>query len=334
MNHHAHNAPRVRRYAQSVNILIATSTKSCNGSRGRAWLPAGVLLRRYDPGKSAGPASVTRGTANRKEAGLTAVSTPVRLLNRFRAVPRSTTLEIAAIAAITLLALFLRFYDLTSLPNGMHGDEAVAGIEAQRIIDHGGIGVYSPLAAGQPAGPLYLFAVAIGLFGHTLFAVRLVPALLGTLTIPLLYAVVRRSLGREVALASAFFFAVMGWHIHFARIGFPLESWPFFTLLAYGALVEAVRSGSWRWWTAAGALMSVGIYVYNGHPPVLAATALFLCGFVMVRGRKQLLPNVGALLTFIAAAFVIAVPMISYAADDSNGFFDHIDRDRITAAAD
>ena len=92
-------------------------------------------------------------------------------------------------------ALVLRFYDLPYSPNGMHGDEAVAGLEAQRIVDDGEIGPYSPPAAGQPAGPLYLFAIPVAILGHTLLAVRFVPAVIGSLTIPLLYVVARRSLG-------------------------------------------------------------------------------------------------------------------------------------------
>ncbi len=263
---------------------------------------------------------------------------PASWLNRTLAalanLPLAVQLEIAAVVAIALLGFVLRTIDLASLPNGMHGDEAVAGLQAQHILDHGGIGVYSRPAAGQPAGPLYLFAIPVWLLGHTLLAVRLVPAILGALTVPLLYAVVRRSLGREIGIAAAFFLAVMGWHIHFARIGFPLESWPFFTLLAVGALMEAVRSGSWRWWAIAGALTAAGVYVYNAEPLMLAAIGIFLAGLVVVRGRGQLVENARALATFAGAALIVAIPMVSYVADESNHYFDHINRDKITATAE
>jgi 4-amino-4-deoxy-L-arabinose transferase-like glycosyltransferase len=229
-----------------------------------------------------------------------------------------------------VIAFTVRFHDLTTLPNGMHGDEAVAGLEAQRILDSGGIGPYSPPAAGQPAGPLYLFAVAVWAFGHSLFAVRLIPALVGSLTVPLLYAVVRRSLGVPTALMGAFFLAVMGWHIHFARVGFPLETWPFVVLLAVGALVEAVRSGSLKWWALAGALTSSGVYVYNGHVLMLGVAGVFLLGFLIVHRGAPLMGDLSGIVMFASAGFVVALPMVSYAADSSNGYFEHFDRDTVT----
>ena len=143
--------------------------------------------------------------------------------------------EAFLVSALTGVAALLRLIELTGIPGGLHGDEAVAGLEAQRVLHDGSIGLYSRLAAGQPTGPLYLDALSVKLFGNTALAVRLVPALLGTLTIPLLYVVVRRSLGRQLAALAALLFAVMQWHIHFARIGFPLEAWPLVAVAATGA---------------------------------------------------------------------------------------------------
>ncbi len=247
---------------------------------------------------------------------------------------RNTGIEVAAVATITLIALVLRCWDLTLLPNGMHGDEAVAGLEAQRVLEHHWIGVYSLPAAGQPAGPLYLFALPIQVLGHTLLAVRVIPMLLGTVTVPLLYLVTRKSLGREVALAASLVLAVMGWHIHFARIGFPLEAWPLVTLLAVGAMTEAVRGGSWLWWAVAGTATSAGIYVYNSHWMMLLAFAVFLLGFLILHRSAPLMKDISGIAVFGAAALVVALPMLSFAASPENGYFDHFERDAITSSGE
>jgi 4-amino-4-deoxy-L-arabinose transferase-like glycosyltransferase len=155
---------------------------------------------------------------------------------------------------IVALAAFLRFYQLAELPAGLHGDEAVSGIEARRILRLGSIGPYSPLALGQPSGPLYLFTVPLKLFGNTIFAVRSLSALIGTLTVLLFYFVLRRPFGATVALTGAGLLAVANWHIHFARIGFPLETWPFCVLLAAWAFSEAAHREKWYWWAATGGL--------------------------------------------------------------------------------
>src|SRR3712207_6029897 len=68
--------------------------------------------------------------------------------------------EAATLAIVLGVALLLRVYQLSTLPSGLHGDEAVAGLEAQRILRDGYIGPYTPRALGFPAGPLYLTALS------------------------------------------------------------------------------------------------------------------------------------------------------------------------------
>lgn len=113
---------------------------------------------------------------------------------------RGRALELVALAAIVLIALALRTYALDTVPLGLHGDEAVSGLEAERILRDGNIGPYTGEALGQPTGPLYLIALAVHFLGNTIVAVRLVPALLGTTTILALFVVARRSFGPTVAL--------------------------------------------------------------------------------------------------------------------------------------
>ena len=104
--------------------------------------------------------------------------------------------EFLVVALLFAGAAWLRFWHLVDIPGGFHGDEAVAGLEAGRILREGSIGPYSPLALGQPSGPLYLVALPVRLFGHTIWAVRAVSELLGTLTVVLLYFGLRRTSGR------------------------------------------------------------------------------------------------------------------------------------------
>ena len=66
--------------------------------------------------------------------------------------------ELVFVAALTLVAAFLRVYNLTGLPEGLHGDEAVTGLDALRVMREGWIGPYVGSALGQPTGPLYFTA--------------------------------------------------------------------------------------------------------------------------------------------------------------------------------
>ncbi|CAA9535063.1 MAG: hypothetical protein AVDCRST_MAG73-1303 [uncultured Thermomicrobiales bacterium] len=265
--------------------------------------------------------------------------------------------EVALALAILVVGAVLRFDDLVTVPRGLHGDEAIAGMEGQRILDQGWIGPYSVDARGQPSGPLYLTAASVAVFGKTVFAVRVVSAVAATLTLIALYWMLRRHAGARTALAGTAILAVMSWHLHYAHIGFPLATWPLITVLATGALLEAIRNGDWRWWAAAGALAGLGIYSYNAHLvflPILgvvAAYALFrwtVLGVGAALGLVALAPNALTVLllaasivwllldrrlversvllrasAFGAALVVVGLPMALYAFDEANGYLNH-----------
>jgi 4-amino-4-deoxy-L-arabinose transferase-like glycosyltransferase len=231
--------------------------------------------------------------------------------------------EIGMVAIVLAIAAFLGLHDLTSLPPGLHGDEAAAGLEARRILDEGWNGPYSPLALGQPSGPLYLTAASVWLFGNTIFAVRLVPAVMGTLTVAVLYFLLRRNLGARAALVGAALLAVMTWHVHFARIGVPVATWPFVVLVATGALMEALRSGSWFWWAAAGATAGLGIYAYNAHPLVLGITGLFVLVHLLTGERVASRCSTARVAVFAIALAIVALPMARLAADPNSGYLNH-----------
>ena len=77
--------------------------------------------------------------------------------------------ELLFVAALTGVAAFLRIYNLAGLPQGLHGDEAVTGLDALRVMREGWIGPYVGSALGQPAGPLYFTAFIFMLSDDTLF---------------------------------------------------------------------------------------------------------------------------------------------------------------------
>ncbi len=231
--------------------------------------------------------------------------------------------EFALVMLLFLGASWLRFSHGVEVPGGFHGDEAVVGLEAGRILKEGSIGPYSPLALGQPSGPLYLFALSVRLFGPTIWAVRAVSALLGTLTVVTLYWMLRRHHGRTLAFLCATFLATLNWHIHFSRIGFPLIAWPLCVLAATFAALEALKRQQTRWWILSGFLAGLGIYVYNAHILFLLALGFWLW-FSLARQRDvSLARRVAWLNCFAATVAFCAVPMARYALDPANDYFSH-----------
>lgn len=253
-----------------------------------------------------------------------------------RAVPRPTVATISAVAVLGLFAIVLRTINLASLPSGLHGDEAVVGLEAERVLREGWIGLYSPFAAGQPAIPLYLWAPFAWLFDNGILTVRVLPALIGSLTTVLVFLVLRRDLGFTGAFVAALLLGGMVWHLHYSRIAFPVVFWPLLILVTQWALVRAFGRGSYRWWIAAGALAAFGVYVYNAHWIAGAAIALAGVGFLVIegvtRGRQQLRRILPRAAVAGLAALIVLGPILYLLLDSDSKYSRHFERDSFIAS--
>lgn len=233
-----------------------------------------------------------------------------RQQSRLRPVAARQWIAPVLILLITGVGLLLRVINLTTIPAGLHGDEAIVGMEGQRVLREGLIPPYSSSALGQPTGPFYLSAFTVWLWENTVFAVRISAAIFGTLAIPALYLVVRRSLGIPVALMSATLLAALGWHIHYSRIAFPLPAWPLWVILTVGTIAQATRTGSYLWWAAGGAMSGSGMYVYNAHPLTLLILCLFVGAFLLSRRPFDVRSVFARGATFAGALLASLLPML------------------------
>jgi hypothetical protein len=124
--------------------------------------------------------------------------------------------ELLIVALITLGAALLRFIDLGQLPRVINGDEGLIG---QFVLAAKSNPLANPWSLFENIGGLYRHGIGlmIKLFGQTPFALRLLPAISGTLAIPALYLLARQLFGKRVALFAAILLAVSHAHIHFSR---------------------------------------------------------------------------------------------------------------------
>src|SRR5581483_2250847 len=145
-------------------------------------------------------------------------------------------LDLALAVSLTALAAVIRIWHLGTVPLGLHGDEALTGIDAGRVLHEGWIGPYVISALGQPTGPLYFTALLFKFLPQDTFTIRLSAALFGAATIPLAYAAFALMFTRTVGAFAALFLAVMTWHLHLSRTGFMVTAWPFVEMLVLVAL--------------------------------------------------------------------------------------------------
>ena len=174
-----------------------------------------------------------------------------------------------ALLLITALAAFLRFWQLDRIPPGFHYDEAYEALEAWRVLTQRGYHpIFFPGNFGVEPMFIYLTSLAFRLFGETPIVMRGVAALIGTLTVPALYALGRELMRSDklmpaaLPLFAAFALAIMRWHIFFSRVGIEPILVPFLLTLMLWAFWRARRTNSLVAWIAFGVTAGLGPYTY------------------------------------------------------------------------
>jgi 4-amino-4-deoxy-L-arabinose transferase-like glycosyltransferase len=216
---------------------------------------------------------------------------------------------------ITLLAAILRLYSLDRLPPGLYHDEAFNGLDALGVIA-GQRPVFFEANNGREPLFIYLAAASVSLLGRSPIAVRLVAALLGTLTVPATYTMARECLGRRAALLTALVTAITFWHVNLSRIGFRAVGLPLFSALTLLFLARALQRGQLSDFAVSGLFLGLSFYTY------LAARFLPLVLIVWIvvtvlRRQQVNWPGYGVLL---AVALLIALPLLALAVQNWDVF--------------
>ncbi|MBM4432143.1 MAG: hypothetical protein FJ026_17610, partial [Chloroflexi bacterium] len=168
--------------------------------------------------------------------------------------------------------------------------------------------VFFPANQGREPLFIYLVALSVSWLGRSPLAIRLVAALLGILTIPATYGMVREWLGQREAQLAAVSTAITFWHLNLSRVGFRAVCLPLFTALCLWCFLHGQRQKQGLVSALGGLLLGLAFYTY------LAARFLPIVFFVWVAywlGRRQPVYWRGLLL-FCATALLVAAPFLLY----------------------
>lgn len=200
----------------------------------------------------------------------------------------------ALLVLILSLAFFLRIVCLGEIPPSLARDEAALGYTAYSILKTGRDehGVFLPLSLksfGDYKLPLYVYLDVpfVFLFGLKEWVVRFPSALFGTLTVLLVYLLVKelfsisvsQYLSISVSLLSALFFALNPWHFYFSRMSYEANLALFLTVL--GALFFLKRKG--KSLLLSGLCFGLTMFAYHGAH---VFTPVFVLGLVLFDWSK------------------------------------------------
>lgn len=213
---------------------------------------------------------------------------------------------------IVFFGAFLRCHKLNTLPDRLWHDEK-AHLQNVRDVVSGRHAVFFPENNGRESLFIYLLTVNVHLFGETPWAVRLCGVVVGTLTIPLLFLLVRRLFSVPIALVASFLLACNPWHIIMSRIAYRLVLTLPLLCLVWLTLERWRSTRRIRWLTISAICTGVGFYTYSTFRFVPFMVAAFWCALIFIENdvfQRQF----KVIILFFFICLLTAIPLIRYAA--------------------
>ncbi len=201
----------------------------------------------------------------------------------------------ALLALVTLGALALR---ATQMNQSLFGDEVWT---YQDVHGRSLAAVLRTVHTGAENSPPLFFVLSwvSAKLGDPSVWIRLPSLILGTATIPLIYAIGRQTVGRVPGLLGAAIVAASPFSIYYGIEARPYATMAFFVALSTLALLRAIRSGSRWWWLVYVLASAAAAYTHYTVIFVLAMQAAWSLWMCRDRLREPLLANVAVALLYI-----------------------------------
>lgn len=218
---------------------------------------------------------------------------------------------------IFLFSGFLIFYKLNVNPPSLDWDEASIGYNVYSLLKTGAdeYGNRLPISIRsfddfKPPVYIYLDVPSVMVFGLNEFGVRFPSAILGLLTVALVYLLTKelfvdfeKNKKEKLALLSAFLYGVSPWHLQFSRAAFEGNVGLFFFVFGFWLLLKGLNSPKYILLSIVG----FGISIYSYHS-FLLIVPLFLF-LVFVYFRENLIKNKKHYLLALVVALIFVLPV-------------------------
>jgi len=221
---------------------------------------------------------------------------------------------------VFILAFFLRFNKLSSIPPGLGRDEVSVAYNAYSILqtgrdEHGRfLPVYFEAIGDQKLpGVIYSTVLSVWLFGLTPLGARFPEALLGSLTVVLIYFLVKK-MGelepklrhKNLSLVATVLLAVNPWHIYHSRGAFEICITLFYLTLGTYAFLKGLKLR--LWFFIAVTSFIIAFYSYSMTrllSPLLFLSYCFIFRKEILNFSKRYLLSVGIWAIILLLPFVL-----------------------------
>lgn len=235
------------------------------------------------------------------------------------------------LALIFILAAFIRFYNLNNYPVGFHQDEASLGYNGYSLLltgkdDNGNsFPLYIDMFGdNRPSGYHYLTIIPIILFGLTEFATRFPGALIGSLTVFVVFFLAHVIFkDKSVSLMSALLIAVSPWHITISRASGEAVIALFFIILGFSLLLQGFMENKNKFIIWGVALASISYFFYHAPRVFVPLTFIALTTLLFPFWKKEIKP-IRVKMLFVFVFLISLVLCLVFLARGGTGRYDQV----------
>ncbi len=210
---------------------------------------------------------------------------------------------------ITAVGAYLRFWHIEDMPCGLFPDHAISLLEAAKLPIQP---FYYSYGSHEEGLFILLLKGVFAFLGQEWGFLFALTAFLGTLTIPIFIASIRKTEGRFVALIAGLVMAASPWHIALSRSGFRMVMVPLVITLFYWAIVSFFQKPSGKRAMVAGIFLGSGLYVYSSYSTAMPLFLLAVCAISLLIWRFRAVQFVKVyktqLLVGMVALILIVLP--------------------------
>jgi len=211
---------------------------------------------------------------------------------------------VESLIILTVIGFFLRFYNLGF--NSLWLDEASTNTFAVMSVS----GIWQATAGGEFNPPLFYWLEHFMLvFGNNEVTLRFIPALLGVLTIPLIYFAGKEFMDRNVGIIAAAAFTFSPFLIFYSQEARAYSMMLFFVAFALVFYFKALKTNDLKNWALFGLLSALAFWSHFYSFVIIASLILYAL-FLQIGNFQKNLQNLKMIAVSIVLFVVLCFPLI------------------------
>ena len=209
-----------------------------------------------------------------------------------------------SLVVLTIIGVFLRFYNLGF--NSLWLDEASTYGFAVKSFPE----IWQATSAGEFNPPLFYWVEHVMLmFGNNEVVLRFIPALLGVLTIPLVYFVGKEFIDRNVGIIAAAAFAVSPFLIYYSQEARAYSMMLFFVAAAMVFYLKALKTNDITNWALFGVMSALAFWAHFYAFTIIAALFIYALA-LRIRDIHKGIQGLKMIIIAAAVFVILCLPLI------------------------